>query len=190
MFCKNIQYFLFLDEPFSALPYIFWLIRPDMPFFTGFPGFRGALPAPLLTQPPSAAPTIPRRTPKKIHPWIFFGLKNRFAILHALSRHPWLFTNWQVRAKNPALDFFWIEESLRNSSCAKPPIHGLFTNWQVRAKKIHPCILPGLQNCKAILHAAKPPSMAFYELASTLSLPASQNRHHRVPSVSLPGSTR
>ena len=50
-----------------------------------------------------------------------------------LSRHPWLFTDWQVRAKNPSLDFFWIEESLRNSSCAKPPIHGLFIGWQERA---------------------------------------------------------
>ena len=155
MFCKNIQYFLFLDEPFSALPYIFWLIRPDMPFFTGFPGFRGALPAPLLTQPPAAAPTIPRRAPRKIHPWIFRGLQNRFAILHV----------------------------------AKPPIHGLSTGWQVR-EKIPPWIFCGLQNYFAILHAAKPPSMAFYVMASTLSLPASQNRHHRVPSVSLPGSTR
>ena len=48
-----------------------------------------------------------------------------------LSRHPWLFTNWQVRAKIP------------------------------------PWIFCGLQKYFAILHAAKPPSMAFYGLAST-----------------------
>ncbi len=138
MFCKNIQYFLFLDEPFSALPYIFWLIRPDMPFFTGFPGFRGALPAPLLTQPPAAAPTIPRRAPKKIHPWIFYGLQNCNAILHV--------------AKSPSMDFYEL------ASTSKKSIHGfcqdcriarqfcmllsrhpwLFTSWQARCHYRHP----------------------------------------------------
>ncbi|HAM78038.1 MAG TPA: hypothetical protein DCP61_02460 [Treponema sp.] len=79
-----------------------------MPFFTGFPGFRGALPAPLLTQPPAAAPTIPRRAPKKIHPWIFYGLQNCKAILHALSRpaHPWAFYELASTGKKSILGFF------------------------------------------------------------------------------------
>ena len=144
MFCKNIQYFLFLDEPFSALPYIFWLIRPDMPFFTGFPGFRGALPAPLLTQPPAAAPTIPRMSPKKIHPWIFLGLKNRYAILHALSRHPWLFTNWQVRAKkiHP-----WIFYGLKNRCAilhaAKSPSMAFYELASKKQKSLHGSLFVG-----------------------------------------------
>ena len=138
MFYKNIQYFLFLDEPFSALPYIFWLIRPDMSFFTGFTGFRGALPAPLLTQPPAAAPTIPRRTPKKIHPWIFFGLQNRYTILHALSRHPWLFTGWQVRAKK-YIHGFCQDCRIAMQFCMLLSRHPwLFTSWQARCHYRHP----------------------------------------------------
>ena len=67
--------------------------------------------------------------------------------------------------KNPSMDFLWIEESLGNSSCAKPPSMA-FYELASKGKKIHPCILPGLQNCGAIPHVAKPPSMFFYELAS------------------------
>ena len=44
----------------------------------------------------------------------FDGLQNRFAILHALSRHPWLYIPWQERAKFP---------------------HWLYNNWQVLVKK-------------------------------------------------------
>ena len=167
MFCKNIQYFLFLDEPFSALPYIFWLIRPDMPFFTGFPGFRGALPAPLLTQPPTAAPTIPRMSPKKIHPWIFFGLQNCKAILHA-AKPPihGLFTNWHVRAKK-YIHVFCQDCRIAMQFCMLLSRHPwLFTNWQVRAKNPSLDFL-WIEESLCNSSCAKPPSMAFYELAST-----------------------
>ena len=77
------------------------------PFFTGFPGFRGSLPAPLLTQPPAAAPTIPRRSPGKIHPCILPGLQNCGAILHI--------------AKSPSMAFYWL------ASTSKKYILGFFT---------------------------------------------------------------
>ena len=103
---------------------------------------------------------------KKIHPWIFFGLKNRGAILHVAKSPSMAFYELaSTSKKNTFLDFLWIEESLRNSSCAKSPIHGLFTNWQVRAKNPSLDFLwieESLRNSSC----AKPPSMAFYELAS------------------------
>jgi hypothetical protein len=44
----------------------------------------------------------------KIPPWIFSGLQKRFALLHVAKRPPWLIIGWQVRAKNPSVDFLGI----------------------------------------------------------------------------------
>ena len=79
------------------------------PFFTGFPGFRGSLPAPLLAQPPAAAPPIPRRTPKKIPPChTHCHCHTRCGNPHKqisvlLTRPPWLDIAWQERNTFPAL---------------------------------------------------------------------------------------
>jgi hypothetical protein len=56
---------------------------------------------------------------KKSFHGFFDGLQNRFAILHALSRPPWLYIPWQVRAKFPP----W-----------------LYNNWQVLVKKMRICV--------------------------------------------------
>ena len=52
----------------------------------------------------SCAPPIPRRSPGKIHPWIFPGLQNRYAILH-VAKSPSMARYCLARKKNsfPAL---------------------------------------------------------------------------------------
>ena len=87
-----------------------------------------------LRQPPAAALPIPRMSPEKIPPWIFSGLQNCVAILHAQSRPPWLVIDWQVRAKKSIHGF---SRDCRSAShfcmlLSRPP--WLFTGWQVRGK--------------------------------------------------------
>ena len=104
-----------------------------------------------LRQPPAAALPIPRmlRPGKSIHgfsgdcrsashfcmlqsrhPWIFRGLQNCYAILHALSRPPCLVIDWQVRAKKS--------------------IHGFFRVWGCPINSLHSVIPNSFRNLYAI----------------------------------------
>ena len=64
------------------------------------------------------APPIPRRSPGKIHPWIFPGLQNRYAILHVakspsmawyclarIDKNPSVARYCLARKRNPSMDF-------------------------------------------------------------------------------------
>ena len=110
-----------------------WLIRPDMPLRHGLcrvPAFASI----ALRQPPAAALPIPRMSPEKIPPWIFSGLQNCVAILHALSRHPWLFTGGKYERKKSLHGF---SRDCRSAShfCKLLSRHPwLFTGWQVLGK--------------------------------------------------------
>ncbi len=68
-----------------------WLIRPDRPLRhrrSGVPAFASIAPQRYR------APPWRRRSPWKIHPWIFQGLQNCVAILHV--------------AESPSMAFYWL----------------------------------------------------------------------------------
>ena len=89
-----------------------------------------------LRQPPAAALPIPRMSPEKIPPWIFSGLQKRFALLHVAKPPSVALYWWQVRAKNPSVDFLGIAELLRTSACAKPPSVALYWLASTRQKSL------------------------------------------------------
>ena len=109
--------FMNMDELFSALPFC------SLANSTGHASASRALQGfgfrlHCLAATACGGPSNPAYvTPRKIHPWIFRGLQKRFALLHAQSRPPWLVIDWQVRAKNPSMDFLGIAEALRTSAC-------------------------------------------------------------------------
>jgi len=71
-----------------------WLTRPPVPFVTAVPGFRyRSIPsercAPLHGGVRRHEKSI-QRSPVTLN------------LIQGLYRHPWLFTGWQERAKNPS----------------------------------------------------------------------------------------
>ena len=156
-----VFFLIFWTKPLPALPFCSLANSAEHAFasraFQGA-GFRLHCLAATACGGPSNPAYV---TPRKIHPWIFSGLQNCVAILHALSRPPWLVIDWQVRAKKSIHGF---SRDCRSAShfcmlLSRPP--WLFTGWQVRAKNPSVDFL-GVAELLRNSACAKPPSVARY----------------------------
>ncbi len=117
---------------FKALRFILWLIRPNRPLRhrrSGVPPFGSiaSFEATHFVRPSMAAYVAP----KKILPWIFFGLQNRGAILHVAK--PPSMARYGLARKRKSFRGFSGDCRIAGRFCTLLSRHPwLVTGWQGR----------------------------------------------------------